>query len=231
MLLALLIAGKMLMGTGGDRPNREEKIYGKQHFWRDKKEEMGYRLQYSLLDGHARILDKNNIRKATGTMSAMEEKFERLVSGSFPKPGDVIGVSRALYDHYGIYIGDGKVIHYADKTKDFGRNVSIYETDLKEFTEGSQDYFVLHFPKTGGPPRKLRSSTNFDKNPREQTGIFDFLFKAKYKLFSPEETIERAKSRLGERAYNFTRNNCEHFALWCKTGVSFSRQVDMVLSI
>ncbi len=143
----------------------------------------------------------------------------------------MIGVSRALYDHYGIYIGDGKVIHYADKTKDFGRNVSIYETDLKEFTEGSQDYFVLHFPKTGGPPRKLRSSTNFDKNPREQTGIFDFLFKAKYKLFSPEETIERAKSRLGERAYNFTRNNCEHFALWCKTGVSFSRQVDMVLSI
>ncbi len=76
MLLALLIAGKMLMGTGGDRPNREEKICGKQHFWRDKKEEMGYRLQYSLLDGHARILDKNNIRKATGTMSAMEENME-----------------------------------------------------------------------------------------------------------------------------------------------------------
>ena len=176
MLLALLIAGKMLMGTGGDRPNREEKICGKQHFWRDKKEEMGYRLQYSLLDGHARILDKNNIRKATGTMSDIEEIFERLVSGSFLKPGDVIGVSRALYDHYGIYIGDGKVIHYADKTKDFGRNVSIYETDLKEFTEGSQDYFVLHFPKAGGPPRKIRSSTNFDKNRREQTGFFDFLF-------------------------------------------------------
>ena len=164
-------------------------------------------------------------------MSAMEEKFERLVSGNFLKPGDVIGVSRSFYDHYGIYIGDGKVIHYADKTKDFGRNVSIYETDLKDFTQGSKDYFVLHFPKTGGPPRKLRSSTNFNVNPREHTGIFDFLFKAKYKLFSPEETIERAKSRLGESSYNFTRNNCEHFALWCKTGISFSRQVDMVLSI
>ena len=45
MLLALLIAGKMLMGTGGDRPNREEKICGKQHFWRDKKVKNGYRLR------------------------------------------------------------------------------------------------------------------------------------------------------------------------------------------
>ena len=231
MILALLIAGKLLIRQGGDRPNREKKITGKQYFWRDKKEKNGYRLQQNLLDDHARILDKNNIRKATGSMSAMEEKFDRLVSDSFLKPGDVIGVSRRLYDHYGIYIGEGKVIHYADKTKDFGKDISIYETDLKGFIEGSKDYFVLHFPKEGGPPRKLRSSTNFTENPRERTGIFDFIFKAKYQLFSPEETIKRAKSRLGERSYNLTRNNCEHFALWCKTGVSFSRQVDMALSI
>lgn len=57
----------------------------------------------------------------------MEDKFERLASDSFLKPGDVIGVSRKWYDHYGVYIGEGRVIHYADKTKDFGRNVSIYE--------------------------------------------------------------------------------------------------------
>ncbi|EHO53687.1 NC domain protein [Lachnospiraceae bacterium oral taxon 082 str. F0431] len=231
MLLALLIAGKLLMKPGGDRPNKEEKITGKQHFWRDKKVKNGYRLQQNLLDDHARILDKNNIRKATGSMSAMEDKFERLASDSFLKPGDVIGVSRKWYDHYGVYIGEGRVIHYADKTKDFGKNVSIYETDLEGFTQGCKDYFVLHFPKAGGPPRKLRSSTDFTENPREGTGIFDFIFKAKYQLFSPEETIKRAKSRLGERSYNLTRNNCEHFALWCKTGVSFSRQVDMALSI
>lgn len=231
MLVALLIAGKILMQHSGDRPNKEEIVRGKQYFWRDIKEENGYRLQYHQLDGSVRILDKNNIRKAIGTMSAMEEKFERLVSESFLKPGDVIGVSRTLYDYYGIYIGDDRVIHYADKSKDFGKNISIYETGLKEFKGESKDYFVLHFPKSGGPPRKLRSSTNFSVNPRENTGVFDFLFKAKYKLFSPEETIERAKSRLGEKSYNFAKNNCEHFALWCKTGISFSRQVDMVLSI
>ena len=55
MILALLIAGKLLIRQGGDRPNREEKITGKQYFWRDKKEENGYRLQQNLLDDHARI--------------------------------------------------------------------------------------------------------------------------------------------------------------------------------
>jgi len=37
--------------------------------------------------------------------------------------------------------------------------------------------------------------------------------------------VERAKSRLGERAYNLLLNNCEHFAIWCKTGKSESTQV------
>ena len=83
MLVALLIAGKILMQHSGDRPNKEEIVRGKQYFWRDIKEENGYRLQYHQLDGSVRILDKNNIRKAIGTMSAMEEKFERLVSESF----------------------------------------------------------------------------------------------------------------------------------------------------
>ena len=46
MLLALLIAGKLLMKPGGDRPNKEEKITGKQHFWRDKKVKNGYRLDF-----------------------------------------------------------------------------------------------------------------------------------------------------------------------------------------
>jgi phage shock protein A len=37
--------------------------------------------------------------------------------------------------------------------------------------------------------------------------------------------IHRAQSRLGERKYNLLFNNCEHFATWCKTGVSYSKQV------
>jgi hypothetical protein len=37
--------------------------------------------------------------------------------------------------------------------------------------------------------------------------------------------INRAMSRLGEQKYNLLFNNCEHFATWCKTGVSDSKQI------
>lgn len=44
--------------------------------------------------------------------------------------------------------------------------------------------------------------------------------------FDPETVISRAESKLGEREYSTFTNNCEHFALWCKTGVSSSEQIN-----
>ena len=35
---------------------------------------------------------------------------------------------------------------------------------------------------------------------------------------SPDVAIHRAKTKLGTKGYNFVTNNCEHFAIWCKTG-------------
>lgn len=49
--------------------------------------------------------------------------------------------------------------------------------------------------------------------------------------FSSEEIIERALSRVGEDSYNLVFNNCEHFATWCVTGRSESKQVKAVLSL
>ena len=46
----------------------------------------------------------------------------------------------------------------------------------------------------------------------------------------PAEVIKRAESRLGERDYHVIFNNCEHFAVWCKTGQHRSNQVDNLLS-
>lgn len=43
--------------------------------------------------------------------------------------------------------------------------------------------------------------------------------------YIPDVVVERAESRLGEKKYNFLFNNCEHFASWCKTGVSESQQI------
>lgn len=37
--------------------------------------------------------------------------------------------------------------------------------------------------------------------------------------------IERAKSRIGEKAYDYLANNCEHFVTWVHTGKHNSKQV------
>lgn len=39
-------------------------------------------------------------------------------------------------------------------------------------------------------------------------------------------TLRRAMARLGEQRYNLVFNNCEHFAIWCKTGRHRSTQVE-----
>jgi hypothetical protein len=43
--------------------------------------------------------------------------------------------------------------------------------------------------------------------------------------FIADVVVDRAQSRLGERKYNLLFNNCEHFATWCKTGISNSKQI------
>ena len=48
------------------------------------------------------------------------------------------------------------------------------------------------------------------------------------RCFSPSQVIARARSRLDENQYNFTRDNCEHFAEWCVTGRSRSYQIEML---
>lgn len=45
-------------------------------------------------------------------------------------------------------------------------------------------------------------------------------------IFPPEEIIERAQRRIGEKEYLLFTNNCEHFVYWCRTGKAKSRQVD-----
>ena len=50
-----------------------------------------------------------------------------------------------------------------------------------------------------------------------------------YHLHSGDETVARARGELGKEGYNLVTNNCEHFAIWCKTGLQESSQVNQVL--
>ena len=81
----------------------------------------------------------------------MREKMDRLMADAFVRPGDVIGVSRRLYEHYGIYVGAGRVIHYAGEGGDFGSRVSVHEAPIEDFVKEGEDYFVVSFAP-GFPP-------------------------------------------------------------------------------
>ncbi|HEY3598256.1 MAG TPA: lecithin retinol acyltransferase family protein [Paraburkholderia sp.] len=48
--------------------------------------------------------------------------------------------------------------------------------------------------------------------------------------YAGDETVRRARSRLGENRYRLLTNNCEHFCAWCLFGESHSEQVHVCLT-
>lgn len=159
----------------------------------------GWKLEFDSRNNLARIVDPNGLRRAMGTLFAMQERFDIVKCHPRLEYGDIVGMNRGIYQHYGIYTGGREVIHYAAKKGDFGGDVCIQKTTIDKFTSEGGGFFVIDFP-----PEGYENIT----------------------IFSPEETVARAKSRLGENKYDLVFNNCEHFALWCKTGISDSTQVD-----
>ena len=46
-------------------------------------------------------------------------------------------------------------------------------------------------------------------------------------FYGPRETVQRARSKIGKGGYNLFTHNCEHFAIWCKTGQLESTQLSI----
>lgn len=215
----------------GDCPNLEFKTAGGKFFWDTVNRKNGFKLQVHSLTGHARILDKNDIRKAWGSRIAMKEKFKRLTRYKFLEKGDVIGISRRsafnIYEHYAVYIGGNQVIHYAGEDADFTKNIRIRKAFLSDFLKKDKDYFILYFEDGLNRPIKIHSRTHFEFGDKLLEVAVRLEPNQRYHLYSPEETVERALSKLGESDYHLLMNNCEHFAIWCKTGVSESYQLKL----
>ena len=151
--------------------------------------------------------------------------FKRTVSDSELRKGDVIGVHRGVYDHYGIYTGNNEVIHFSNEGSDFGSDICVRRATLSQFKDGADNVFVVDF----------EAYRDYVENPElfDFRGLFklafDDLFGNEMTIYSPEETVKRAESQLGKGKYNLVVNNCEHFAVWCKTGKHESSQVQNFL--
>ena len=148
-------------------------------------------------------------------------------------PGDILAASRkaGLYQHFAVYTGSDRVIHYAAEGGDFAGRITIHEAPLSEFRADSSFIYILEFPDDLGHPAVRTLKGNIAAPGSSQEGPFWSLIRETgYHLYSPEETMARARSRIGEEKYNLAMNNCEHFAIWCKTGVHESHQVNIWLT-
>jgi len=118
------------------------------------------------------------------------------------KVGDIIAFRRLFFTHYGMYIGDGKVIHrdkhYDKATKTHSFNVAI--SQLEDV-----------------PGRPMLAYTEW---------MTDSLKKVPTQL-----ALENAYSQIGDGKYNVLFENCEHFVTSVRFKQKVSRQVRRVRTI
>ena len=141
--------------------------------------------------------------------------------------GDHIYVERinGVYEHHGIDCGDGSVIH--STSKHWTDSPKVQHTSLAQFAKGGEvqfkdyDAFLSTLRSTGSLQQK--ASYQINRLLSRMRGID--LEKIDW---SPEAVIARAEARIGEQAFNIVFHNCEHFATWCKTGISSSDQINAV---
>ena len=118
--------------------------------------------------------------------------------------GDHLCFDRVLYWHHAI-------VETVDKSN--GEvNVIEYSNFAKQFSQGNSS-----------PPGLAVVVRRKFKLENESVYVIEH-----ERCYDPETVVSRAKSKLGERKYRPVTNNCEHFALWCKTGISSSEQVNNV---
>jgi len=142
--------------------------------------------------------------------------------------GDHLYVHRlgGLYSHHGIDCGDGTVIHLTA----VGQGPpGVERIPLERFAEGDEvrvrDYtaFFAAARDPAGAPQS--PSMQVGRVLDRARGLGPATPDASPDT-SPDAVVARAESRVGERGFDVWLNNCEHFATWCRTGISGSTQVD-----
>lgn len=136
----------------------------------------------------------------------LREGRERLPGPA--REGDVIGVQRVGFAHYGVYASDDEVIHFRAPQGELGGDTQVVRTTLADFLRDAEDYFVLDVAE------RARSAQDYVDDVERPVHVYP-----------PAVVVARARARLGERGYDLVGWNCEHFAVWCKTGDAGSVQV------
>lgn len=146
--------------------------------------------------------------------------------GRIPK-GLHIYVQRTGYTHHGIYIGDGKVIHFgpkagptcACKTCGFSINMDGGVVEFSISKGGGVVETCLECFLHGGSLCRYNYNTTWETTCPTCTTV--------KRRESESQIVETAKEKLkkGFGKYNLLSNNCEHFATFCSSGKAFCQQI------
>ncbi|XP_055896313.1 phospholipase A and acyltransferase 3-like [Biomphalaria glabrata] len=131
-------------------------------------------------------------------------------------PGDRVQFKRGVYSHWGVYIGDRKIVHLAGEDND-GINGNIQAKHV--FTISGKTFnkarvVVDDFWDVVGEDKA------FINNDRDK----------KWSALQPDIIVKNALEKIGQEGYNLICSNCEHFANFCRYGLSKSDQVDNFLT-
>ncbi len=147
-----------------------------------------------------------------GVVQAVRPQFHTLNLEAGVARGDHIFCFRTLkYTHHGIDCGDGTAIHFTGEPI-AKSDAEIRKISLGEFADGAEIFVVKYEPQ--------------EYVVRKRDGMVS----TKVPL-APEQVVAHAYSRLGESGYSVFKNNCEHFAVWCKTGIPDCKQLTEVAKL
>uniref|UniRef100_A0ABM0LV61 HRAS-like suppressor 3-like n=1 Tax=Saccoglossus kowalevskii TaxID=10224 RepID=A0ABM0LV61_SACKO len=124
--------------------------------------------------------------------------------------GDLLEFERGMYSHWGVFIGDGNVVHLTGQNDgikdDIGNPTHLFSVWGKQFSKAEvkcDDFWDI----VSHCKAKIN---NKDSNGRT--------------ALSKSKIVENALSKLGKIGYNVLWYNCEHFAHWCRYGEEKSDQ-------
>ncbi|KAJ1216314.1 hypothetical protein NDU88_003918 [Pleurodeles waltl] len=181
-------------------------------------------MRNTLLDFITFLLEKVILfgRSRQGTKKEETNTGANYYDVSCFKRGDLLEVSRTLFVHFGIYLGDNRVAHLMpDILPAISRDKSRIQTVVtnKRLIMG-----VL------AKVASIRVDTveNFAYGASIVINHMDRKFTVK--PLSNEEVATRAEKLVGSIAYSLLWNNCEHFVTYCRYDKLVSFQTDKVNS-
>ncbi|KAK8342560.1 hypothetical protein V6Z12_A08G240000 [Gossypium hirsutum] len=144
----------------------------------------------------------------------------------FPQPGDHIYCERkgGLYDHHGIYVGDDMVIHLQGAAKKLGELPTCHKCGDKRVVNGEIAKVCIDCFLDGDTLQIYEYGVTYPEFSKRKRGTCCPRYSRPPHLVISAATDFLERNGFGP--YDMFTNNCEHFAVCCKTGSADSYQIE-----